>query len=46
MNIHEKKGLTDSPICCFNRGKSTKYETCAKLHKFDILYVSRYCIHF
>ena len=33
------------PMCCHNRVKRTEYETCAKLHRFHILYMSRGCLH-
>ena len=30
-------------FCCYNRIKCSKCETCAKLHRFHILYISRGC---
>ena len=30
-------------ICCNTHGKFTKYETCAKLHRFLSLYISHSC---
>ena len=38
--VFEKHDIVITLFCCYNRSKFTKYETCAKLHRFNILSLS------